>query len=77
MTDVGKMIYEEGRAEGLEKGVNKGKADLLLKQLIKKFKVIPNDYKDKIMNLSQESIEVIGTEIFDMDSIEDLKKYLN
>lgn len=77
MTDVGKMIYQEGMEEGIEKGIGKGKADLLLKLLIKKFKVIPDDYKNKILNLSQETIEVIGTEIFDMNSLDDLKKYFN
>lgn len=77
MTDIGKMIYQEGMEEGIEKGIGKGKADLLLKLLIKKFKVIPDDYKNKILNLSQETIEVIGTEIFDMNSLDDLKKYFN
>lgn len=79
MTDVGRMIYEEGiekgREEGIEKGMEKGKADLLIKQLIKKFKIVPDEYKKKLMTLSQDTIEVIGTEIFDIESIEELKKY--
>jgi len=33
MTDVGRMIYEDVMEEGIEKG----KADLLIKLLIKKF----------------------------------------
>ena len=75
MTDVGRMIYEEGREEGLEKGIEKGKTDLLIRQLIKKFKIVPDEYKKKLTTLSQDTIEVIGTEIFDMETIEDLKKY--
>ena len=75
MTDVGRMIYEDGMEEGMEKGIEKGKTDLLIKQLIKKFKIVPDDYKKKLMTLSQDTIEVIGTEIFDMESIEELKKY--
>lgn len=47
----------------------------LKKQLIKKFKIVPNEYKEKIMTLSKDAIEVIGTEIFDINSIEELKKY--
>ena len=47
----------------------------LIKQLIKKFKIVPDEYKKKLMNLSQDTIDVIGTEIFDMGSIEELKKY--
>jgi len=75
MTDVGRMIYEDGMEEGIEKGIEKGKADLLIKLLIKKFKIVPDEYKKKIMTLSQDTIEVIGTEIFDMNSIDELKKY--
>ena len=67
MTDVGRMIYEDGMEEG--------KADLLIKLLIKKFKIVPDEYKKKLMTLSQDTIEVIGTEIFDMNSIDELKKY--
>ena len=72
-TDVGKMIYEEGMEEGIEKG----KVDLLIRQLIKKFKIVPEDYEKQLMMLPQETIEIIGTEIFDMESIEELKKYFN
>lgn len=77
MTDVGKMIYEEGMEEGIEKGIEKGKLDLLIKLLIKKFKIVPEEYKKQLMTLPQETIEIIGTEIFDMKSIEELKKYFN
>lgn len=55
--------------------IEEGKVELLIKQLIKKFKVIPDEYKDKLKSLSEENIELIATEIFDMKSIEDLKKY--
>lgn len=75
MTDVGRMIYEDGMEEGMEKGMEKGKTDLLIRQLIKKFKMVPDEYKKKLITLSQDTIEIIGTEIFDMESIEELKKY--
>ncbi|MFT8352298.1 DUF4351 domain-containing protein [Clostridium saccharoperbutylacetonicum] len=70
MTEVGRMIYEEG----MEKGIEKGK-EMLIKQLIKKFKIVPEEYKKKIMAMPQDVIEVIGTEIFDMNSIDELEKY--
>ncbi len=76
MTEVGKMIYNEGKEDGLEEGLEKGKAELLIKQLMKKFKILPDEYKEKIRNLVGDVIEHIGTEIFDMESLEDLKKYL-
>lgn len=77
MTDVGRMIFEEGKEEGREEGREEGKVDLLIKQLIKKFKIVPEEYKIKLMNLPKETIEIIGTEIFDMESIDELKRYFN
>ena len=80
MTEVGKMIYNEGMEEGLEKGlakgIGKGKCEILIKQLIKKFKVLPEGLREKIMELPTDTLEIIATEIFDMESIEDLKKYI-
>ena len=70
---------EQGREEGIEKGIEqgmeKGKADLLIKMLVKKFKNVPNEYREKIRMLPQDTIEVIGMDIFEMNSINDLEKY--
>ena len=68
MTEIGKMIYEDGKAEG--------KAELLIKQLVKKFKKIPEEYKVKIRELSEETIEIIGTDIFELNDLEELEKYM-
>ena len=67
---------EEGREEGREAGKEEGKAELLIKLLMKKFKKLPTEYKDKIKKLPQETIEIIGLDIFDLESIEDLEKYI-
>jgi len=73
MTEIGRMIREDGKEEGkLE-----GKAEILIKQLIKKFKLLPEDYKNKIKSLPEETIEVIATEIFDIEKLEDIKQYFN
>ena len=52
MTEIGKMIYEDGKSkseeEGLIRGKVEGKAEVLIKQLAKKIKSIPQDYIDKI-----------------------------
>jgi len=85
MTDVGKMIYDEGMEDGIvkglqkgiQKGIGKGKAELLISQLIKKFKNVPEDYKKKVMELPEDTIEIIGTDIFDMKSVDELKRYFN
>lgn len=75
MTEVGRMIYEEGVEKGIEKGIEKGTAEILIKQLIKKFKIVPEEYKENIRALPQDVLEVIGTEIFEINSIDELKKY--
>jgi flagellar biosynthesis/type III secretory pathway protein FliH len=73
------FMIEEMKAkaekEGIKEGKEQGKSELLIKQLIKKFKILPDDCKNKLRTLPEKTIDTIGTEIFDMESIEDLKKY--
>ena len=45
--------------------------------LVKKFKNVPNEYREKIKNLPQDTIEVIGMDIFEMNSINELDKYFS
>ncbi|BCZ45799.1 hypothetical protein psyc5s11_18660 [Clostridium gelidum] len=68
------IMDEQNRLNGANK---EGKSELLIMQLTKKFKILPDEYKNKIMTLPEEKLETIGMEIFDMESIEDLKKYIN
>lgn len=69
----------QGLKEGIEKdiaqGKNLGKAELLIKQLRKKFKSLPKNYEDKIITLPENILEIIAEEIFDIDAVEDLEKY--
>lgn len=67
---------EEGIEKGIEQGIEIGKADLLIKQLSKRFKELPESYIEKIKLLSEDKLEEIGMDIFDMNNIEDLEKYL-
>ena len=71
MTDIGKMLTEEAEA----KGKAEGKTEILTKILIRKFNIKSEEYDDKIKKLSEESIDRIITEIFDIDKIEELEKY--
>jgi hypothetical protein len=42
---------------------------------MKRFKSVPNEYKEKIKKLPKETIDLIATDIFDMVNIENLLKY--
>lgn len=76
MTELGKSLIEEGIEKGREQGREEGKAELLIKQLMKKFKKLPSEYKEKIMNLNEDSLEIIAMDIFEIDSVKELEKYL-
>lgn len=79
MTELGKSLIKEGMEKGMEKGIKEGreegKSELLIKMLIKKFKKVPDEYKKKIKSLPEETLEVIATDIFELNSIEELKQY--
>lgn len=75
MTEIGKMIREEGIKEGIKEGKAEGKSEILIKLLIKKFKSVSEEYKEKIRKLPEETIDVIATDIFDLEDIKDVEKY--
>ncbi|MCW6109218.1 DUF4351 domain-containing protein [Clostridium sporogenes] len=75
MTDLGKSLIQEGIEKGKAEGKEEGKAELLIKQLMKKFKKVPNEYKEKIKTLPKETIELIAIDIFELNSVEELERY--
>ena len=71
------MTLLERDREKIEEGREEGKAEILTKLLVKKFNVKAKDYSDKIKKLSDESIDKIITNIFEMKKIEELEKYFS
>ncbi|GCD12552.1 Rpn family recombination-promoting nuclease/putative transposase [Clostridium tagluense] len=67
---------DEGKKEGMKEGMKEGKSELLIKQLIKRFNGLSDFYIENIKKLPEESIELIATNIFDLEKIEDIKKFL-
>ena len=67
---------QAGRQEGIQVGAVKGKADTLIKQLTKRFRVVPEDVEEKIRKLNDATLDLMLMEIFDYESIEDAKKWL-
>ncbi len=85
MTELGRMLIEdgrtegriEGRIEGRTEGRTEGKRETLIKLLIKKFGFLSEEYKNKIGKLPNETIDIILMEIFDIKSINELDKYFS
>ncbi len=73
--EVEKRGIEKGIEKGIAEGIEKGKAELLIKLLIKKLKSLPDGYENKILNLPINTIDRIGMDIFDINSVEELEEY--
>ncbi|GAQ25683.1 Rpn family recombination-promoting nuclease/putative transposase [Tepidanaerobacter syntrophicus] len=72
---------EKGMEKGLEKGLEKGKREeritTAIKLLTKKFGPLPEELKSKISKLDSVTLEIIIDGIFDYESLDDVKKYIN
>ena len=66
---------DEGREEGREEGKS-ALAKSTIKLLKKKLGGIPENIIESILNLPIEKIEKINGDVFDIESLEELKKYL-
>jgi len=66
---------EKLKEDGIAEGEVGGKTKILIKLLSKKFKSIPEEYIEKIKSLPENIIENIATDIFDIETVEDLEKY--
>jgi flagellar biosynthesis/type III secretory pathway protein FliH len=67
---------KEGLAEGLASGVEKGKNEMLWKQMIKKFPNLPSIYLEKLKQLDVARLDLLALELLDMQKQEDLDRYL-
>lgn len=73
--EVEYMTLLERDREKIEEGKEIGKAELLLKLLSKKFSTLPKEYEEKIKEQSEEVLEKIAVDIFDISDIEELNRY--
>ncbi len=71
-----------GLEKGIEKGIEKQKelsrlkdVERVLKFLVKKFKVLNDDLKEKIENLDSNKLSLIIENILEIESLEELEKY--
>ena len=66
-----------GREEGREEGKEEGIKSLLLKQLSRKLGDIPDLMQQQINQLSMESLEILSEILFDFDTLENLRDWLD
>lgn len=67
-----KTPYEAGKTEGKIEG----KAEILIKQLTKKFGILPTDVRNKINKADVYYLDLIAESVFDLQSLDDALKYL-
>jgi hypothetical protein len=68
---------EKGMERGMEKGMEKGMSNILLLQLAKKFKKIPEEYQEKIKKLDPVTLNTLAMDIFEIKELKELEKYLS
>ena len=77
---LAERFREEGMEEGMLKGLALGETNSLIKTnvrlLTKKFGTLPEEIKVGISKLDVETLELITVEIFEYESLDDIKKYL-
>jgi len=57
-------------------GIKEGKTELLIMQLKKRLNGLSDYYTVKIRSLPEGVIDQIATDIFDLEKVDDIKKYL-
>ena len=87
MTEIGRMVLEEGIEKGIEQGIEKGiekgieqgiekgKIEMLVTQLTAKFKNITEKDIEAIQKLPAPKLNIIAIKIFDIASLEELRTY--
>lgn len=72
---------EQGRKEGIQRGIQQGKKEALLavtlNLLRRKFKELPEEYMARIQGQDIPILERIANDIFEIEKLEDLGRYLD
>jgi predicted transposase/invertase (TIGR01784 family) len=67
-------IAEQWREEGIQKGIQKGEATLLIKLLERRFNTIPSSYMDSIHQADANILLTWGERVLEAKSLEDIFK---
>ncbi len=67
---------EQGRQEGEQKGIQQGEKRLIIRQINKRFDVIPDNLIEQIHQLSIEQLELLSEAFLDFSTMTDLEQWL-
>ncbi len=75
--EAGKELgLEQGRQEGRRAGRQEGEAELVLRQLKRRFASLPQSEEKAVRNLPLEKIEALGEALLDFSSLSDAVNWL-
>jgi len=77
MTTIAEKLLNEGMEKGKEKGFVEAKSETAIRQLSKKFGELPEEVSTSLKEADMETLDVILEQIFDLQSLEEVKKILN
>ncbi len=63
--------------EGIEQGIDRGKREMVLRILKRRFRNLSSTFENQINQLSLENLETLGDDLLDFQSEEDLENWLN
>ena len=67
---------EIGREAGMEAGIEMGQRSIILRQLIRRVGMIPDDLLDRIQNLPIDPLEILAEDLLVFNGLDDLVHWL-
>ncbi|MDD2482614.1 MAG: DUF4351 domain-containing protein [Lutispora sp.] len=58
--------------KGMEKGMEKGKAEIIIKQFTMKFGILPAYLQERILNAALPVLDLLAENVFELNSVEEV-----
>ena len=70
--NIAEQLREKGRQEGRQEGMQAGERTLLLRQLRRRFKILPSAYEKRIEAADAETLLKWGEQVLDAQSLDEI-----
>ncbi|MCK8816016.1 Rpn family recombination-promoting nuclease/putative transposase [Natroniella sulfidigena] len=74
---IAEKLKEEGKEEGKIEGKMEQLQETAFKLLTRKIGRLPKEYKESLKELDKEELEIVIDEVFNIEKLDDIDKYLN